>query len=348
MNSSKSISAVDLFCGAGGLSYGLKSAGISIKLGVDLDQDCAFPFEKNIKSEFVQADVSSLKASVVKDALKGSKYKLLAGCAPCQPFSTYSRSTSTSGKGRHVDWELLESFSRIVGEVDPELVTIENVPPLAQQKIFTDFVLRLSQDYWVDWRILDCSKIGLPQTRKRLILLASKLGPIEIPEFDYPVSSVRSAIGNLPSISAGGQDAQDHLHKASKLSSINLKRIKSSVPGGTWRDWPKALRSECHKKESGATYPAVYGRMEWDLPSPTITTQCFGYGNGRFGHPDQDRAISLREAAMLQGFPQKYLFVPKGSSASFAKIGKLIGNAVPVNLGHVIGNVLKKHISQIS
>jgi len=125
-----------------------------------------------------------------------------------------------------------------------------------------------------------------------------------------------------------------------------LKRIKASTPGGTWRDWPKTLVAECHKKHSGDTYPSVYGRMEWDTPSPTITTQCFGYGNGRFGHPEQDRAITLREAAILQTFPHNYHFLRAGEAVRFSVLGRLIGNAVPVRLGEVVGETLIKHVRQ--
>jgi DNA (cytosine-5)-methyltransferase 1 len=158
--------------------------------------------------------------------------------------------------------------------------------------------------------------------------------------------SVRETIAELPSIAAGGADPKDNLHISSKLSPINLKRIQASVPGGTWRDWDKGLRAACHRKATGATYPSVYGRMEWDKPSPTITTQCFGFGNGRFGHPEQDRAISLREAAMLQTFPRDYKFVPHESRVVFDKLGRLIGNAVPVRLGEVIADALVNHVAE--
>jgi DNA (cytosine-5)-methyltransferase 1 len=180
--------------------------------------------------------------------------------------------------------------------------------------------------------------------RKRLVLVASKLGPIRIPEFELPRSTVRNAIGDLPLLFAGQEDPHDRLHRASNLSELNLERIRASSPGGTWRDWPEHLRAPCHVKDSGATYPSVYGRMEWDEPAPTITTQCFGYGNGRFGHPEQDRAISLREAAMLQGFPKDYSFIPNDETVSFAKLGRLIGNAVPVTLAEIIGKLMVEHV----
>lgn len=350
MFDSKRVHAVDLFCGAGGLTYGLESVGISVKLGIDIDPACAHPIEKNSKARFLQADVAGLDSSVIKNAFSGGVFKLLAGCAPCQPFSTYSRSAKQkhgigAGDGRSEDWRLVEHFGNVIRQTQPDVVTMENVPPLAQQDVFKDFLAGLD-GYWIDWKILECHSIGLPQTRKRLVLLASKLGPISIPEIVRPQKTVKAIIGALPPIAAGECDQKDRLHRSSRLSPKNMERIRSSRPGGTWRDWPDHLRSSCHAKESGATYPSVYGRMEWDAPAPTITTQCFGYGNGRFGHPEQDRAISLREAAMLQGFPRGYSFIPDDEPVSFAKVGRLIGNAVPVTLGKVLGELILEHVAK--
>lgn len=155
--------------------------------------------------------------------------------------------------------------------------------------------------------------------------------------------TVRDAIGRLRPIAAGEQAPRDPLHTASRLSSLNMARIRASIPGGSWRDWPKSLVADCHKAPSGRTYPSVYGRMEWNKPAPTMTTQCFGFGNGRFGHPEQNRAISLREAAILQSFPRNYAFVPPGKPVEFSVVGRLIGNAVPVDLGRAIARSLLNH-----
>jgi DNA (cytosine-5)-methyltransferase 1 len=159
---------------------------------------------------------------------------------------------------------------------------------------------------------------------------------------------VKQAIGRLRPLSAGESAPKDKLHVTSTLSDTNLERIKVSKPGGTWRDWPKRLVAECHRVDSGRTYPGVYGRMEWDKPAPTMTTQCYGFGNGRFGHPVQDRAISLREAAILQSFPRKYAFIPKGGEVSFKVLGRLIGNAVPVDLGRAIARSIDQHLASVS
>lgn len=188
-----------------------------------------------------------------------------------------------------------------------------------------------------------CVNYGVPQTRRRHVLFASKLGKIElIPATHEQPITVREVISQMEPLVAGQKSTYDPLHIAANLSEINLQRIKKSLPGGTWRDWPEELRADCHKKESGRSYPAVYGRMEWDKPAPTMTTLCYGYGNGRFGHPEQDRAISLREAALIQTFPQNYKFLEPSGKMNFKGVGRMIGNAVPVRLGEIIGISFKK------
>ncbi|MGO4189043.1 DNA cytosine methyltransferase [Pseudarthrobacter sp. TAF60_1] len=337
------IRAVDLFCGVGGLTHGLAQAGINVKAGFDIDPVCRFPYEQNNNAEFIECNVNELQAEVVREHLSGGDISLLAGCAPCQPFSTYSRSGRS--KKRMDDWQLAGAFGRLVEEVEPDLVAMENVPQLATHPIFDEFLSHL-REYSVEWAIVDTANVAVPQSRKRLVLLASKLSSraLKMPSSTGPVRTVRDAIGGLNPIKAGGTDAVDPLHVAPRLSELNLERIRNSSPGGTWRDWPEELQADCHRKSSGATYPSVYGRMEWDKIGPTITTQSFGYGNGRFGHPEQDRAISLREAAILQTFPPRYKFVPPGEPVRFSVLGRLIGNAVPVRLAEIMGETLVRHV----
>jgi len=340
------IKVVDLFCGAGGLAYGLKTAGLSIAAGVDLDPACRHPFEENCKGHFEEKSVSELTKAELDAWFEGADVRVLGGCAPCQPFSTYSQARKTPD----ARWDLLRSFLRLAVEVQPEVVTMENVVGLAAKPIWKEFVGGLRDTgYHVAWDEVMCTDYGVPQSRKRLVLVASLLGPIDVPKAapgDLPVT-VRSAIAGLPKLKAGKSSEGDGLHVACKLSDTNLKRIKASKPGGTWRDWPAELRAACHTKETGETYPSVYGRMAWDDPAPTMTTQCFGYGNGRFGHPEQDRAITLREAAILQSFPREYSFVPEGQTPTFAKVGMLIGNAVPPKLGEAIGVTIRAHLQSV-
>lgn len=337
------ISCVDLFCGVGGLTYGLAKAGINVAAGFDIDEDCRFAYEANNKAEFIPKDVSMLSADDVKKHWRTGSKTLLAGCAPCQPFSTYSRASRKSKSDEK--WELVHHFARLISEAGPDLVTMENVSQLLRHEVFKEFLESL-RGYSVWHSIVGCSEFGVPQTRNRLVLLASRLGPIQLGKMRPRRSAtVESTIAKLPSLSAGEFDPNDTMHHACNLSPINLRRIRASRPGGTWRDWPESLRAKCHRDNSGETYPSVYGRMEWESPAPTITTQCFGYGNGRFGHPEQDRAITLREAAMLQTFPKKYKFLPREQKAVFHVMGRLIGNAVPVRLGYAIGKTFVGHIN---
>ena len=261
---------------------------------------------------------------------------MLAGCAPCQPFSTYNQGKDTT---KDKKWPLLYHFSRLIKEVEPELVTMENVPEVIKHKVYQDFISELKElGYEVFAKEVICVQYGIPQTRKRHVVLASRIGNIELipPSHDKPIT-VQDVIGELEPIKAGKGLKNDPLHKSANLSELNLRRIKYSVPGGTWRDWPESLRAECHKKESGKSYPSVYGRMEWNKPAPTMTTLCYGYGNGRFGHPEQNRGISLREAALFQTFPSDYQFTKTPKEINFKGVGRMIGNAVPVRLGEIVG-----------
>lgn len=342
------IDAVDLFCGAGGLTAGLLKTGISVRAGYDIDLNCEYAYETNNGAEFVAESVEIAKVENVAAWYRSNKIKLLAGCAPCQPFSTYNqgRDTSTDRK-----WPLLYSFEKLIKGIKPELVTMENVPDVTKHKVYHDFVKGLvDEDYHIWEGTIHCVDYGLPQQRRRHVLLASKLGPISmIPKTHAgkPVT-VKEAIGHLPKLAAGECHPKDPLHRAATLTPTNLERIKRSTPGGTWKEWPEELRAECHKKASGKTYPSVYGRMRDDEPSPTMTTLCYGFGNGRFGHYDttQNRAISLREAATLQSFPDDYKFMPAGQ-ISFKAVGRMIGNAVPVRLGEIIGLSIQRHLEEL-
>jgi len=340
----KSICAVDLFCGAGGLTKGLKAAGIDVQLGVDLDPACGYPFTHNNGTRFLLRSVQKLTRKDILGAWRGAEFSLLAGCAPCQPFSLYSQGNTDETDGR---WNLLAEFQRLVIQTKPTLVTMENVPRLAEQTIFRAFVTALkAAKYHVSFQVVKSADYGVPQKRERLVLLASKLGPIDLipPTHAKNPRTVRQAIRSLPRLIAGGQHPGDPLHQTATLSPKNLRRIRASTPGGTWRDWDSRLVAACHRKRSGKTYPSVYGRMSWDEPAPTMTTQFFGFGNGRFGHPEQNRAISLREGAIIQSFPRAYRFVKPGQPIHFKVLGRLIGNAVPVKLGKAIGRSLIKHI----
>lgn len=335
---------IDLFCGAGGLTHGFVLEDLPVVAGIDMDPACKFPYEKNNKAIFVERDVSKVSADEVNALFGDAEIKVLAGCAPCQPFSTYAQRYEVDGK--EGKWGLLYHFARLAQETCPDIITMENVPTVAKHEVFHDFVATLKElGYHVWFDVVDSSKFGVPQNRNRMVLLASKLGEIKLlPPDGRKAKTVRQAIGHLRALSAGESAPRDKLHVTSSLSEKNLQRIRVSKAGGTWRDWPAHLVADCHKAKTGKTYPGVYGRMEWDKPAPTMTTQCYGFGNGRFGHPEQDRAISLREAAILQSFPKSYHFIPPKGEVNFTVLGRLIGNAVPVNLGRAIARSIKAHI----
>jgi DNA (cytosine-5)-methyltransferase 1 len=345
---SVSAAAIDLFCGVGGLTHGLIKAGIPVVAGIDIDGTCRYAFEKNNNSKFINKSVTEIKKEDITKIYPKCDVKILVGCAPCQCFSKHTQKNKTRSKDGK--WKLLYSFSNLIGDIEPDIVSMENVPELRKHKVFKYFVKKLkSTDYYVFHEIVNCPDYGISQNRRRLVLLASKMGKIEIiPKTHLPsrYKTVRNVIGKLEEIEDGGSSSKDSLHRSWHLSTINKKRIRQSLPGGTWLDWDENLRSQCHKKESGHSYSAVYGRMCWDKPGPTITTQFYSYGTGRFGHPSQDRAISLREGALLQTFPNYYDFIDPKQPFSFTRIGTHIGNAVPVRLGIIIGRSIKKHIEK--
>jgi DNA (cytosine-5)-methyltransferase 1 len=341
------ISTVDLFCGVGGLSWGLKAAKIRVAAGIDIDDSCRYPYEKNILAPFHKRDIRDMTPLELEAMWPVGAVRVLAGCAPCQPFSPYRRGVDTSAED---EWSLLNDFGRLVEQTRPDVVTMENVPRIGTKPIFQKFVETLKGcRYKVDFRSCYCPAYGVPQHRRRLVLLASLRGSISVPEgtlSPQEFRTVRDEIGDLPRLRHGGQDPHDRLHKARALADINYKRIKASKPGGTWEDWDPDLRAPCHRQESGATFRNVYARMAWNEPSPTITTLAHNFGTGRFGHPEQNRAISLREAAILQSFPADYDFVAPGQPVQFAPLGRLIGNAVPPRLAQAVGCAIVDHVRE--
>lgn len=341
-----SVSAIDLFCGVGGMTHGLIKAGIPVYAGIDVDETCRYAYEKNNRTLFVNKDIRSLSGAVIKSLYPDKGIKVLVGCAPCQPFSSHTQKNKKRIKDAR--WGLLNSFTGLIKEVKPEIVSMENVPQIVKHEVFTSFKNNLeSLGYHVFWRPVYCPDYGIPQARTRLVLLASKLGEIElIPNTHTPsrYRTVRSAIGKLGVIKDGETSDKDPLHRTSRLSPINKKRIQQSKPGGTWKDWDEELRAPCHRKDSGQTYSSVYARMSLDRPAPTITTQFYTFGTGRFGHPTQDRALSVREGALLQTFPKYYDFLNPKKPLSIKHLGTLIGNAVPVRLARIIGRSILKHL----
>lgn len=351
MSSKKKIKVIDLFCGIGGLTHGLIKEGLDVVAGIDNDPSCKFGYEYNNRTVFIGKDILDVSAKDVNELFGSRKetIRVLAGCAPCQPFSKLNQKKITEKQ-----LEPLGKFAQLIEEVQPDIVSMENVSGLADDekypifKTFIDTLKRNKYDY--KYEIVDVSEYGIPQSRKRLVLLASKFGSIELIKRTHKDKkvTVRDVISGLEPIKDGEISTTDPLHRARKLSPLNLKRVKATPHnGGNSDSWNEALVLKCHKKKSGKTYShTVYGRMRWDQPAPTMTTQCIGLGNGRFGHPVQNRAISLREAALFQTFPKSYQFSDPQAPIVTAHVAKFIGNAVPVRLGSVIGKSIKTHVRQ--
>jgi len=340
---------VDVFSGVGGLTHGLILEGIDVVAGIDADASCKYAFEHNNPgAEFIHKKIEDVSAEEIRSLYPEGHIKVLVGCAPCQPYSKYTRKKTDEDK----KWDLVSKFGDLILEVDPDIVSMENVSNLEKfdnGTMYGDLIEKLENaGYHVSSNPrVYCPDYGIPQHRVRLVLLASKLGKIELilpTHTPGEYKTVEMTIGHLEPIKAGQTSESDPLHRSCTLSETNLARIKASKPGGTWRDWPENLVAECHRKGSGQTYGSVYGRMRWDEPSPTMTTQFQGYGNGRFGHPEQDRAISLREGALFQTFPENYAFTAPEDSEYIRVVARHIGNAVPVDLGRVIGKSIQLHI----
>lgn len=347
MSKGLSINVIDFFSGCGGTSSGLQEAGHSIMAGLDIDADAARTFQLNFPgASFVLGDVRELQTDILDPIIKNREAPLLfTGCAPCQPFSRQNRGATKTDPRR----SLLAEFSRFVEAWLPEYVFVENVPGLQKAKRsgpLEEFQRCLQTlGYSFDTQVVPALWYGVPQTRERLVVVASRLGPIEVPgpthgaeEGQPPYATVRDWIAGLPPIEAGQCHPDDPDHVAAKLSDLNLQRIRATPEGGDRRSWPMHLWLDCHKSYGGHT--DVYGRLAWDRPAAGLTTRCISYSNGRFGHPEQDRAISIREAASLQTFPRSYRFTGNMSSRA-----KQIGNAVPPLMARAFGSHYARHLA---
>lgn len=334
--------AVDFFCGAGGLTRGLLDAGIKVIAGFDRDERCCHTYEHNNPGvRFIAADIREMGLKDLSANSRLRKYDdvLFAGCAPCQPFSSQRK-----GNGDRQDTTLLCEFGRIVEDALPGYVLVENVPGIAKVRGFSTFRRFLqmleTKGYSYVYDILDAKRFGVPQNRRRLVLLASRHLHPSLPQPKYgdsfrPFMTVRQAISHFPAIRAGECHKDIPNHVAASIEALNLERLRHTPhDGGDRRSWPIHLRLECHKGNYEG-HTDVYGRMAWDRPAPALTGRCHSISNGRYGHPEQDRAISLREAAAIQSFPDGYVFF-----GSKKHVAMQIGNAVPVRLAEHIG----KHI----
>lgn len=340
---------VDFFSGCGGTSAGFRAAGLRVLAGIDNDDASGLTFKRNFpEARFIGTDIREMVPSDLDEILEAGENSSLvfSACAPCQPFSKQRRG-SRRGDDRA---PLLLELLRFISSFLPACIFIENVPGL-QAGLDSESPLHQFQvsvedlGYHFHIAIVSSASYGVPQRRQRLVALASRLGDIGIPAATHgpgtahpEYSTVKEYIADLPPLKAGQEDASVPNHRAAGLSELNLRRIRATPQGGGREDWPLKLLPPCHAN-GYAGHTDVYGRMAWDAPASGLTTRCISYSNGRFGHPDQDRAISVREAACLQTFPRDFVF-----EGSWEAMGRQVGNAVPVRLAEIFGNHLRQHL----
>ncbi len=349
------IKAVDFFCGGGGMSYGMKSAGIDVLAGIDYEENCKETYEANIgKNTFIQADVFDLKEKELQKMLKlrrSDDNLLLIGCSPCQFWSIINTDKKKSEKSKN----LLVEFERFVKYFNPGYVVVENVPGVLKKKKesgLESFIAWLEKsNYKVHFEVHNTNDYGVPQNRKRFTLVANRISDQKIfPQKDTGKRlSVKDVLGEkngFQKISAGHKDSTEFLHSVPYLTEITLKRLyKVSKDGGNRLDFADdpELQLNCFKGRD-QSFVDTFGRLWWDRPSPTITTKFTSVSNGRFVHPEEDRALSLREGATIQSFPLNYKFLGKSN----ASIARLIGNAVPPEYAKRIGqSILENHQNAI-
>ncbi|MFZ2658611.1 MAG: DNA cytosine methyltransferase [Victivallales bacterium] len=353
------IAVFDFFSGCGGTSSGFQKAGMKIAFALDKDADAIKTFKHNFPEAKVHIkEISDLKSKDILPLIRENRrlgYKILfCGCAPCQPF-TKQKTTKTSTDTRIM---LLAEFGRQVKKYKPDYVFIENVPGLRKAGTmrygpFHAFKKILnSMKYKMDYDNIAAQDFGSTQVRRRFVFIASKKKIISLPLpshglTDSPYKLVKDAIADLPPI-GHGEEHPDKIHfpnhRASALSPINYERIRHTASRGR-RDWPQYLIPPCYKmKKDGTTHQGhsdCYSRLSWNAPAPGLTTRCISYSNGRYGHPEQNRAISAREAARIQGFTDNFIFL-----GSLISIARQIGNAVPVELAETFGRHILAHSTQ--
>lgn len=341
------LKAVDFFCSGGGMTCGMRQAGVNVLAGIDNDPSCQTTYElNNPGSRFLLADVNELRPKTLVNTL-GLKTDddnlILIGCSPCQYWSKIQTDKTKSRASRN----LLLEFGKFVHYFNPGYVLVENVPGILSKKGksgLTSFVENLEEKgYVVHYGVVNMNDYGVPQSRRRFSLLASRLH--DKPFFPKPLiadkPTVKDFIGEkngFDKIDAGHHDLTDFNHSTAEISERNLRRLKRTRrDGGSWADWaedPDLGRLRYKGKE----FMDNYGRMSWSKPSPTITTRFISISNGRFGHPDENRGLSIREGATLQTFPRTYVF-PKESITLSAKI---IGNAVPPLFANILAKAIVK------
>ncbi|MDR2789594.1 MAG: DNA cytosine methyltransferase [Campylobacteraceae bacterium] len=339
--------AIDFFCGGGGMTCGLRMAGINVIAGVDFDIQCKETYEINNQgSKFIHKDIRELSINYFEKELsinKNDDKLIFVGCSPCQFYSIINTSKEKSKESKN----LLLDFRQFIEYYNPGYVLVENVPGITTNKesVLYEFLHFLEiHGYKSKHNIIDMSYYGVPQSRKRFSLIASRVNEnIKLPEPDTKQSLLKDFIGEkngFYKIPAGHVDNSEFHHTAARLKPVCIERLSFTPKDGgnrsAWKDKPH-LQLKCFINKDNK-FKDTFGRMWWNRPAPTITTKFFSLSNGRFAHPDEDRALSLREGATLQTFPKNYVF----KTASVATTARLIGNAVPPEYARRLGEVIIK------
>lgn len=342
--------AIDLFCGAGGLSLGLKDAGFLVTAALDNDPVAVRTYRENLGQHVDCAPIEEISASdlLSKSGLVRGECMLLAGGPPCQGFSLQRRGDRDDPRNR-----LVLQFGRMVEEVRPQFFLMENVSGLLTKHghaVLKEFGHRLEAlDYTIHIHLVDAADYGVPQRRKRAFLigeLARNPGkPFVFPDpttAEMP-RTVRDAIGDLPSPPPDGKchpEFANHFREA-RLSALNVERIRHVPPGGGREHLPRHLELECHKNNRSHRHMDVYGRLAWDEPSVTLTARFDSFTRGRFAHPEEHRSLTIREGARIQTFPDRFIF-----SGNREDQARQVGNAVPPLLARRIGEALLKVLAR--
>lgn len=332
--------AFDCFAGCGGMTLGFKNAGYKVVGAIEVDSDAADVYKLNHSTTKVW--VSDIRNLTVREVMKKLRLRkgqldLLGGCPPCQGFSTL-RTKNGNRRIRDRQNDLIFEFERLVLGLKPKLVMMENVPGLLLDNRLKKFRTSLRRaGYEVKAEVLNVAQFGVPQRRRRMVLLASRVSQVEFAKPKKHSRTVRDAIGKLCKAGNTG----DALHDLPENHSPEVAARIRSIPrnGGSRSSLPSRLRLKCHKHSDG--FKDVYGRMAWDEPSPTITTGCFNPSKGRFVHPTANRAITMREAALLQTFPKNYKFPVKMGKV---KLAQMIGNALPPRFIRAHAQAIKQEL----
>jgi DNA (cytosine-5)-methyltransferase 1 len=339
---------VDLFCGCGGGAMGFRNAGFKIAGAVEIDQDAATAFHLNVGVMPIVKDICDVRGEdlLAGAGLERGELTLLFGCPPCQSFTVLRRGAEPTARDRKRN-ALVHQYLRLVEELHPRHLAFENVPGLVTGRwrpLFDKFLNKLtSLGYTFAWETVDAAGYGVPQRRRRVLVIGSRVTSPRPPGAEHcekgclehePFVTVRDTIVDLRPLGSGEQDPDDEFHRARKHSLLALKRLARIPEGGGRMDLPDDLVLECHRNHNG--HYDIYGRMWWDRVAPTLTSGCTNVTRGRFAHPEQDRAITLREAMLLQSFPS-YARLHGGVE----KMALQVGNAVPTLVTEHIGKTIK-------